>query len=63
MNTRHIVGFVAALSLNAAAALAFSAVTPEQNASLAVAEALVSGSLPDVVVEAPRLPRVRLVRS
>ena len=63
MNPRHIVGFVAALSLNAAVALAFSAVKPEQSASLAVAEALVSGTLPDVVVEAPRLPRTRPVRS
>jgi hypothetical protein len=63
MNTRHIVGFVAALSLNAAVALAFAAVKPEQSASLAAAEALVSGSLPEIVVEAARLPRSRMPRS
>jgi hypothetical protein len=63
MNTRHIVGFVAALSLNAAVALAFAAVKPEQDASLAAAEASVSGSLPEIVVEATRLPSGRTPRS
>ena len=63
MNTRHIIGFVAALGLNAAVALAFAAVKPEQNASLAAAEAAVSGSLGEIVVEAARLPSSRTPRS
>ena len=63
MNIRHIVGFVAALGLNAAVALAFAAVKPQQNAALAAAEAAVSGSLGEVVVEATRLPPRRAPRS
>ena len=60
MNTRHILGFVAALSLNAGAALAFSELTPvpaTSTVSLESASAAANGSLPDVVIVATRLPR------